>query len=118
FEDIWKARQRLHIKASMKDQIVYFGINSTLKKSAFNGEIKILSNLKKLAGILDGDSSILFFFLNDIRNEKYSYDYIISKTNLPKNPQIIIFKNESLRMNFFNWELIGILQTLKENLSV
>lgn len=73
----------------------------------------IASNLEIISMKMNNSTAIL---LNLNNNLEFNED-LLDKIICPNTQHIIIFKNKEIHDNFFIWEQIGILQTIKDNLS-
>lgn len=89
-------------------------LNIKFEKRGLSDEISdIASNLEILSMKINKSTAILLNLDNNLEFNEELLDKII----LPKHKHIIIFKNKEIHNNFFIWEQIGILQTIKDNLS-
>lgn len=92
-----------------------FLLNFKLKINGISEKISrvILSDLENVSMKIDNSTAILLNLNNTSEFSREGFDKIIC----PNTQHIIIFENKEFHNNFFIWEQIGILQTIKANLS-
>lgn len=95
------------------DTMLLLNINFEKRGISDKISIDIASNLEILSMKINKSTAILLNLDNNLEFNEELLDKII----LPKHKHIIIFKNKEIHNNFFIWEQIGILQTIKANLS-
>jgi tRNA pseudouridine-54 N-methylase len=90
-------------------------LNFKLKINGINEKVSRvkLSDLENISMNIDNSTAILLNLNNNSEFSKEEFDKIIC----PNTQHIIIFENKKFQNNFFIWEQIGILQTIKSNTS-
>ena len=90
-------------------------LNFNLKKNGKSEKVSkvIVSDLEKISMKINNSTAILLNLNNNSEFSRERFDKIIC----PNIQHIIIFENKEFHNNFFIWEQIGILQTIKANLS-
>ena len=90
-------------------------LNFKFKKNGINEKVSrvIVSDLENISMKINNSTAILLNLNNNSEFSRKIFDKIIC----PNTQHIIIFKNKEFHNNFFIWEQIGILQTIKANQS-
>ncbi|MCP4764219.1 MAG: hypothetical protein GY870_20770 [archaeon] len=98
------------INSFQSDNYVLFNI----KKNRINGftELKEISDINELASSINEKSMIIF----DLGMNESDLEEIFAKINNTKNKTIINFSNNINAQHFFDYDIIGMLQVLYENI--